>query len=64
MKPVGHWGREKAVKMTSADYRHERSEPFGYECKEHGLTMPECEKALLNAQKDKYKDSKKSRFHL
>jgi hypothetical protein len=59
-----HWEREKHGIFTKADIRHEKKEPFGWEVKEHGLTIREAEHALMGAQKKKYGGNKKSRFHL
>jgi hypothetical protein len=59
-----HWEREKSGKMTKADYKHERREKFGHEVREHGLTIREAERLLLNAQRKKYARKPRSKFHI
>jgi len=64
MKRDSHWEREKSGRLTAADLRHESKESWGWEVKEHGLTMREGERAMLQAQRKKYAGKPKSKFHL
>jgi len=63
-KRSAHWKREMAGRLTKADLRHEAKELWGYEAREHGLTMREAERAMLNAQKRKYQHKPRSKFHV